>query len=195
MQFTRIVLTCVVASVLYGILHDQVTAHICVEYFSVFHSPVFPTESPTLLALGWGVIATWWMGAFLGVLLAIASRAGSRRKVDAAELVRPISELLVTMACLAVVAGLIGYILARSGAIIPPEWVASVLPQARHARFMADWWAHNASYLVGFFGGIALCIVTFRKRLSPASSGCNWLRTGMIVEIAITLTNACVGCL
>jgi len=64
MQFTRIVLTCVVASVLYGILHDQVTAHICVEYFSVFHSPVFPTESPTLLALGWGVIATWWMRHF-----------------------------------------------------------------------------------------------------------------------------------
>jgi len=164
----KIVLTCVVASMFYGILHDQFTAHICVEYFSVFHPPVFPTESPTLLALGWGVIATWWMGAFLGVLLALASRAGSRRKVDPADLIRPISKLFSIMGLLAVFAGVLGYVLARSGAIAPPGWAAAALPPARHARFMADWWAHSASYFVGFFGGIALCIVTFRKRLSPA---------------------------
>jgi small-conductance mechanosensitive channel len=168
MQSMKIVLTCVVASMFYGILHDQFTAHICVEYFSVFHPPVFPTESPTLLALGWGVIATWWMGAFLGVLLALASRAGSRRKVDPADLIRPISKLLSIMGLLAVFAGVLGYVLARSGAIAPPGWAAAALSPARHARFMADWWAHSASYFVGFFGGIALCIVTFRKRLSPA---------------------------
>ena len=80
MQSCKIVLTCVFAAVLYGIIHDQFTAHICVEYFSVFHPPVFSTTSPALLALGWGVIATWWMGAFLGVLLAIAARAGSRQQ-------------------------------------------------------------------------------------------------------------------
>jgi hypothetical protein len=155
---------CVVAAVLYGIVHDQFTAHICVEYFTVFHPPVFPTQSPTLLALGWGVIATWWMGAFLGVLLAVAARAGSRTKVAASELFRPISKLLALMAILAATTGIFGYVLGSQGTIVPPQWVASVLPQARHARFMADWWAHNASYFVGFFGGIALCIVTFRAR-------------------------------
>jgi len=168
MQSFRIVLTCIVAAVSYGILHDQFTAHICVEYFSVFHPHIFPTESPVLLALGWGVIATWWVGAFLGVLLAVAARAGSGRKIDAIELVRPILKLLLTMGFLAAVAGLTGYILGRRGAIAPPGWVASVLPSARHARFMADWWAHNASYLVGFLGGIALCIATIRKRFSQA---------------------------
>ena len=172
MQSLRIILTCIAAAVVYGIVHDQFTAHICVEYFSVFHPPVFPTESPMLLALGWGVIATWWMGAFLGVLVALAARAGSRRKVDAFELVRPISKLLLTMGFLAAVAGLTGHMLAHRGAIAPPGWVATVLPPARHARFMADWWAHNASYLVGFFGGIVLCVVTIRKRLfqSPVNN-------------------------
>lgn len=164
MQSIKIVLTCVIAAIVYGILHDQFTAHICVEYFSVFHPPVFNTESPTLLALGWGLIATWWMGAFLGVLLAFASRAGSRRKIDVAELIRPISKLLLVMAFSAFAAGCVGYALSRSGAVAPPGWVASVLPQNRHARFMADWWAHNASYFVGFFGGIVLCVITFRKR-------------------------------
>jgi hypothetical protein len=164
MQSLRIILTCIVAAVLYGIVHDQFTAHICVEYFSVFHPPVFSTESPTLLALGWGVIATWWMGAFLGVLLAFAARAGSRKKINARELVRPISKLLLAMGFLAAVAGLTGYVLASSGSITPPDFIGSVIPPARHARFMADWWAHNASYFSGFFGGILLCILTIRKR-------------------------------
>lgn len=164
MHSIKIILTCVVAAVLYGIVHDQVTARICVEYFSVFHPPIFPTQSPTLLAFGWGVIATWWMGAFLGVLLAVAARAGSRTKVAGNELVLPIAKLLAMMGVLAAVAGLLGFILSSRGTIAPPKWIASVLPQARYPRFMADWWAHGASYFVGFFGGIALCIATFRKR-------------------------------
>jgi hypothetical protein len=164
MQSLKIIVICVCGAVLYGIVHDQVTARICVEYFSVFHPPIFPTQSPTLLALGWGVIATWWVGAFLGVLLAFAARAGSRTTIVASELLVPITKLLVMMGVLAVVAGLAGFVLGSRGSIAPPEWIASVLPQARHARFMADWWAHIASYFVGFFGGIALCIMTFRSR-------------------------------
>jgi hypothetical protein len=119
-----------------------------------------------LLALGWGVIATWWVGAFLGVLLAFAARAGSRKKIDGSELVRPISKLLLAMGFLAAVAGLAAYVLTIQGAIVPPVWVGYRLPHARQARFMADWWAHSASYLVGFIGGILLCILTIRKRLS-----------------------------
>lgn len=164
MQSFKIVLTCIVAAVLYGIVHDQFTAHICVEYFSVFHPPVFPTNSPTLLALGWGVIATWWMGAFLGVILAIAARAGVRRKISARELLRPILELLLMMGGIAAVAGVSGYLLASRGIVAPPAWVNSILSPTKHARFVADWWAHNASYFVGFFGGIVLCVLTFRKR-------------------------------
>jgi len=33
MQSIKIILTCVVAAILYGIVHDQITARICVEYF------------------------------------------------------------------------------------------------------------------------------------------------------------------
>ncbi len=39
-------------------LHDHVTVRICVEYFTVFHPPVFATDSTTRLGLGWEVIAT-----------------------------------------------------------------------------------------------------------------------------------------
>lgn len=62
MQFAGIVLFSIAAAIFYGIAHDQITARVCVEYFTIGHLPVFKTTSPTLLALGWGVLATWWLG-------------------------------------------------------------------------------------------------------------------------------------
>jgi len=58
MQSLAIVLLCIGSAVMYGVLHDQVTARICVEYFTIGHPPVFPTDDPTLLGIGWGIIAT-----------------------------------------------------------------------------------------------------------------------------------------
>jgi hypothetical protein len=70
-RFVSIILLCIVAAVIYGVVHDQITARICVEYFTIGHPPVFGTDDPTLLGLGWGVIATWWVGLILGFPLAL----------------------------------------------------------------------------------------------------------------------------
>jgi hypothetical protein len=165
MESLKIMLVCIAAAVLYGIVHDQFTARICVEYFSVFHPPIFGTQSPTLLALGWGIVATWWVGAILGVLLAVAARAGSRPKLPVAALLSSIGKLLFLMAGSALLFGLAGYLLAQRGMIAPPDWIASSLTPSTHARFMADWWAHGASYAIGFVGGVVLCVVQYRKRV------------------------------
>jgi len=90
-QSLGIVLMCVAAAVVYGIAHDQVTARVCVEYFTIGHPPIFGTDDPTLLAFGWGTLATWWVGLGLGVALAFVARAGSRPKRSAASLVRPVA--------------------------------------------------------------------------------------------------------
>ena len=37
----KIVVLCIVAAIVYGILHDQVTARVCVEYFTIGHPPIF----------------------------------------------------------------------------------------------------------------------------------------------------------
>jgi hypothetical protein len=39
-----------------------------------------------------------------------------------------------------------------------------VYPGALQRRFLADWWAHNASYGSGFLGGLSLCILIWLKR-------------------------------
>lgn len=164
MESLKIIALCVVAACLYGILQDQVTARVCVEYFSVWHPPIFATQSPTLLGLGWGVVATWWVGAMLGVGLALCARAGRVPKLAAADLLRPVGRLMLVVGAVALLAGLVGYALARSGALFVDGPVAEEVPAARHARFLADLWAHNAAYLAGFIGGIVLCVRTVRRR-------------------------------
>ena len=153
------------AAVLYGIVHDQVTVRICREYFSVFHPRILDTDDPSLLALFWGVFATWWAGAVLGGILAAAARAGARPRTDPAELAEPVGVLLLAMAGAAAAAGIVGRALARSGAVIvwPPD-LAARIPEAEHVNFLTCLWIHNASYAAGFLGGGFLAWRTWRRR-------------------------------
>jgi hypothetical protein len=160
----RIIGMTVAAAAAYGIVHDQITARVCLEYFTVGHPPIFPTTSPTLLALGWGVLATWWVALPLGVLLALAARLGSRPRVSARELRRPILVLLGVMAVCAVLSGVLGAVLAHVGLVTLTPYLAENVPASRHTAFLADLWAHSASYVAGMVGGIVLVVHTYRAR-------------------------------
>jgi hypothetical protein len=168
-QAVETVLLSTGASVLYGILHDQVTARVCVEYFTVGHPPVFGTDDPTLLGLGWGVIATWWMGLLLGIWLAVVAQVGRRPVVPPGALVRPIAVLLAVMGISALCAGLAGWAAGSSGLIQLPARLAARLPPESEVPFLADLFAHNASYAVGLVGGITLIVrISFsRSRKAP----------------------------
>ena len=158
MEAIKIVLLCIASAVVYGIVHDQITARVCVEYFTIGHPPIFHTDSPTLLGLGWGVVATWWVGLFLGILAAVAARVGRLPKLAAAELIRPLVVLMATAALGALVSGVAGYYSAVMFGSSLPDWIVAELPPAKLDAFQADLWAHLASYAVGFLGGFAVCI-------------------------------------
>jgi hypothetical protein len=170
MQTVGIIALCIAAAVTYGVVHDQVTVRVCVEYFTVGHPPIFPTESPTLLGIGWGIVATWWVGLLLGVPLALIARAGPGPKRDVQSLVGPVTTLLGAMGTCALLAGLAGLVLGQSGAVHLVEPLASRIPRDRHARFLADLWAHAASYLVGFVGGIVVMARVWRWRGRAAAA-------------------------
>src|SRR5436309_8636488 len=108
MEFLFIVAFCVVAAVMYGVLHDQVTARVCVEYFTIGHPPIFRTDDPTLLGIGWGILATWWVGVMLGVPLAVVARVGKRPKRSVASLVGALLILMAVSAACASIAGITG---------------------------------------------------------------------------------------
>lgn len=157
-QPLAIILMCVVAAVSYGIVHDQITARVCVEYFTVGHPPILGTDDPTLLGIGWGILATWWVGLPLGVALAIAARAGPRPRRSVGSLVRPIVGLLLVMAAAALLAGIAGWFFARGGIVRLVGPIARELPADRHVPFLADLWAHAASYFVGVTGGVVVLV-------------------------------------
>lgn len=164
MEVLKIILLCIVAAVVYGIVHDQVTARVCVEYFTMGHPRLIASESPTDLGLLWGVIATWWAGAMIGVPLAASARAGSRPKLPLRQLTLPVGILMLAMALLATAAGFTGYLAASRGWVWLVGPMADEVPREAHVRFLACLWTHLASYAGGFLGGAVLCAWAWRAR-------------------------------
>jgi hypothetical protein len=160
----RIIALSVGCAVAYGIVHDQVTLRISLEYFTVAHPPLFLHASPTLLGLVWGVLATWWFGGLLGLVLSGACLRGTRPEMHARSLLRPLAILCVCCAGAELLAGAIGYALVRSGNVtLAPRWAERV-PTASHARFMAVMCAHSTGYAVAVLGGLGLCAAVWRWR-------------------------------
>jgi hypothetical protein len=171
MKSLAIILLAVAAAIAYGIVHDQITARICVEYFSIGHPRLIDSDSPTVLALFWGAVATWWVGLPLGLGLAVAARAGRRPKLAASELFIPVVKFLGCMFAVATIFGAVGFATSTAGIFNLVEPLASRVPADKHTAFLLDGWAHSSSYLAGIVGGLVLCVFTWRQRRTGARAG------------------------
>lgn len=69
----RIVLGSVMLACALGVAMDLVTANVAVEYFTVHHPKVVESRSPWVMALVWGVGASWWAGLIGGAILAFVN--------------------------------------------------------------------------------------------------------------------------
>lgn len=164
MKFLGIVLLAVLASIAYGVLHDQITVRICLEYFTVGHFTPPDLRDPTLIALFWGVVATWWVGAGLGFLLACAARLGGRPKLGPLQLVLPIAWTVLASGASAVLGGLVGRWAAVQGLIQVAEGLIERVPESERVDFLTSQWAHNGSYLGGILMGLTVALRTWRRR-------------------------------
>ena len=164
MKSIGIIALTVASCVIYGVLHDQITARICIEYFTIGHPPIFPTQDPTLIGLGWGVIATWWVGFILGISLAIVSRVGASPKITASQLFRPILFIMSVSAAFSIATGIVGFVAARNGWVYLVGAIANQVPADKQTAFITDLWAHSGSYFAGFVGGAILILRTWRLR-------------------------------
>jgi hypothetical protein len=163
----KITLLCIVAPVTYGIVHDQFTARLCVEYFTVAHPRLIHTSSPTLLGLFWGTVATIGVGLLLGVVLALVSQSAGMPPVPVRRVLKMIVGLLTVTAIAAVLAGVVGFDLSRRSVISIPASIAAAVPVDHHHRFMAVWFMHGASYAFGIFGGSLLIFRIWLERGGP----------------------------
>ena len=167
MNKTKVILLCILSAITYGIIHDEITAHLCLEYFTIAHPPIFHSESPTILGFCWGIAATVGIGVVLGGILAEVSQSEGMPPYPIQSLARSLLILLCGMALSAFLAGLLGFELSRHSVISLPVTFFYRIPPARHDRFMAVWFAHGASYLTGLAGGAYLIVRLWRQRDKP----------------------------
>lgn len=168
MVHLKTILLCVSGAVAFGIVHDMITANSCVEYFTIAHPKVIESENPFMLALVWGVLATWWVGLILGILIVMFNAIGKQDKVPFSVIKRSVIRLLLILPFTSSLAGLIGYVLANSGVIHLVGSLGYDIPSKKHSVFLAVAWAHLSSYIVGFTGGIVICMKVWMQRTNPA---------------------------
>ena len=164
MEYLKIVLTSILLSIAYGITHDLITTQISIEYFTIGHPIIIDTNSPILLALVWGTIATWWVGLIIGILISFSSRLGSKPKLNFKDVFKPILKLITVMFAGALLGGLIGYITSIKQIFTLVPRLAKQIDPSRHHLFLTAGWAHTSSYIIGFVGGITLCVKIILRR-------------------------------
>lgn len=146
----KIIATTVAAAIFYGVLHDLITAHICIEYFSVAHPMLIPVfnDDPIILAIEWGILSTWWFGLIWGFLL----WATLTYKGESFLALRPFCSLLIKNILLigvtASASGAVGFLLAKAHVFsIPVIWTEDI-PADKAPRFFYAAFSHGTSYLV-----------------------------------------------
>ena len=93
----KTVLLCLFGAIAFGVLHDLITANLCVEYFTIAHPKVIESQNPFLLALVWGALATWWVGLILGVLIVCFNSIGKPARVVFPKIKRYVIRLLLIL--------------------------------------------------------------------------------------------------
>lgn len=193
MQTAKIILLIICVVMGYGIIHDQITARVCIEYFTIAHPALFHTQSPSLIAFGWGVFATSWIGLVFGMILARASQSEGLPAIPITKLVKPIFILLGTMTLTATLAAIVGFELSRHSLISMPSPWARMIPSSQDDRFMAVWFAHGASYLLGLVGGTFLILRIWNQRFRPRIISvfphgvCNLLRAAFLLLVLFVI--------
>lgn len=154
---------------LYGIIHDQLTFTISPEYYTKFKfyqfglmdigkEAIFP--NPRLEVSAVGIMATWWMGLPIGLILGLV---GLTIK-DNQHMFKITMKAFVLTTIIAFITGLIGlaygkFVLADTGV---SWWLPDYLIDKK--SFIAVGSMHNFSYIGGLTGLIAGIIYIVKQR-------------------------------
>lgn len=149
-EFGKIVGFCTLASVCYGLVHDTFTMLVCKPYFTEHHPDVFHTDNTLVLILGWGIYATWWMGAILGVIVGMAATIGRSPVLGARRLIGPLVKTLGVVLVLAFCSWL--FVMVAGPRVARPQGAPN--PDAQ--KLMASATMHNTSYMLSTVCGFGM---------------------------------------
>lgn len=164
-RFLKTVLGSTALSCVLGISLDIVTANVAVDYFSVHHPKIVPTENPWLLALAWGVAASWWAGAIAGFVVA----AVNLRREQPLEPARILKWMAVACATLwAIMISILIAVMALSSAI-PVKIRPATFESDR--RLVAVAMAHQFEYVFAAVALLVVAVKTWRAKPNPNGTG------------------------
>lgn len=168
--WVRSLLLGTLAAILYGVIHDQITIRISPPYLMDWHPEIVPSRDPTVVAFAWGVVATWWFGLILGIVLAVSATLGRRPPAPWRWIVRAVGGVFAVSAIAAAVAG---GIVRGFGLELPQEFldrVPAALP-SRESRIAFTQAAamHESSYDAAAVATLVAAglIVWGRRRPTP----------------------------
>lgn len=162
-QAFRFIATVVALTCLFGIALDLVTAHVWVEYFTVHHPKVVASQSPIVMAVIWGLGASWWFGAAAAAILWWFNRRRPN-PLSAATLVRWIVHALIALWL--VMIAMLGAIYALIG-LLPIKMRRPTFDVDRRAMSVAL--THQTEYVLGVIVFVVLMILVARR--SKGSEG------------------------
>ena len=165
-RFLVVVLGCVGYACLLGIALDLITANVAVAYFSVHHPRIVETDNPWILALVWGVAASWWFGLIGGIILATINHFRSE----------PLGPLQILS--WVKIASVILWIIMLTILVATLAFAYFMVPLDKRpanfehdARLIAVAMAHQFEYILG---GISLIVIGlrtwFRRSQQPSDS-------------------------
>ena len=149
----------------YAMLQDQVSAHLCPEYFSKLHPPIHGLTDPTLTGIAYGFLGSWWGGALLGYAAGVAATVGSRPPVGLRELFRTMLVLVGGIAAVTAVTGVnVALHADLLGVTFQPGLSALVPPERQRAALVVACY-HFAAYVSAVVGSVVLLVwVTVERR-------------------------------
>lgn len=164
----RSILTGTLAAIVYGVVHDQITVRISPPYLMDWHPQIVPSRDPTVVALAWGVVATWWFGLILGAVLAAAATLGRRPPAPWDWIGRAIVGIFLFAAFGAIVAGAVSKAVALE---LPKTFFGmfyAELSRPERQAFSQAAAIHEASYDAAGVATLVAAVLIFRRRLAKA---------------------------
>lgn len=163
-QAVRFVATVVVLTCLFGIALDLVTAHVWIDYFTIHHPRVVESESPIVMAIVWGVGASWWFGAIAAAILWWFNRRRPN-PLPAGMLIRWIVRAMAAL-WLTMIA-ILGIIYAMIG-LLPMDIRRPTFALDRRAMSVAL--THQTEYVLGAVVLVVLMILVARRSRRAAGA-------------------------
>lgn len=163
----RFIAVVVVFSCVLGVALDLVTAHVWIDYFTVHHPKVVESTSPVVMAIVWGIGASWWFGAIAGCVLWWFNRGRAHPTPDGT-LIRWTACAMVAL--WAAMVGILGTLYALIG-LLPAHARRPTFDTDRRAMAVAL--THQTEYVLGAIALVVLMVLVARRsrRVARAAAG------------------------